>query len=257
MKGLFITGTDTGVGKTVITAALTACLRARGLDAVPMKPVQTGSSPLSGGGFTADDLQFSLKLSGLNPPPAERTWMCPYQMPLAASPHLSARVAGTAISLDIIQLRFGQLLKAHRFVVVEGAGGIHTPLTDKADMRDMAAALALPVVIVSRPSLGTLNHTLLTLHAVREAGMDVIAVVVNESSVTPWGLVEEDNMDTLLHRSGVQHLLRFRHQARWPVTPADHRAFIRSASTALAPLIDQIVNAPGPTDESKQSGPAV
>ena len=187
-RSFFVTGTDTGVGKTIVTASLTAALRTSGHDVVPMKPVQTGDD---------DDLGFSLRASGLHADFAERQRMNPYRFGLGASPHFAAGRAGVVISIDRIVAACQELLSRHKGIIVEGAGGILTPLTESVSMLDVMTALDLPVIVVARPGLGTLNHTLLTVRWLRVVKLDIHAILLNESSPNAWGEIEEDNLRTL------------------------------------------------------------
>ncbi len=192
MRGVFITGTDTGVGKTLVAAGLLKALRGTGLDAVPMKPVQTGCERRQGS-WVAPDLELSLKTAGLAPSPAEIALMAPYCFHPACSPHLAARLAGRKISLLIIRRAFRQLRGAHDVVVVEGAGGVLVPLDGQRTMVDMMKSLGLPVVLVARSGLGTINHTLLSIRTLRQAGLTVKAVVLNQTSPGRQGAIERDN----------------------------------------------------------------
>lgn len=203
MDGVFITGTDTGVGKTIVAAALLAALRARGVDAAPMKPVQTGADG------HADDLAFSLATAAMTPSESELASMRPYAFPPACSPHLAARLAGESVSISRVMDCAARLGRGRQAVVVEGAGGVLVPLNERETMLDLMAGLALPVVVVARPGLGTLNHTLLTTRVLREAGLRVEGALLNEGVGGAWGAIEEDNLQTLKRLSGVPFVARF------------------------------------------------
>ena len=191
-QGIFVTGTDTGVGKTAVCAALLARWRADGADAVPMKPVQTGCE-WRDGGLAATDLEFILKAAGLCPPPDEREWMSPYRFEPPCSPHLAAARAARAISLEHMAACFHELAARHAVIIVEGAGGVLVPLGEGRTMLDLMMMLRLPVLLVSRPGLGTINHTLLSLREIRRAGLRSLGVVFNEATPSPRGMVEADN----------------------------------------------------------------
>lgn len=195
-RGIFVAGTGTGVGKTVVGAALLALLRAAGLDAVPMKPIQTGCEQKKGR-FVAPDLEFALAISGLAPADAEKDLMTPYAFEPACSPHLAAKRAGVAISLRKIGECCRLLLARHDFVVVEGAGGILAPLSDTATMLDLMHAIEMPVVLVSYSGLGAINHTLLSLRELSRAGVTTLGVVFSDPGREPWGEVEFDNVTTI------------------------------------------------------------
>jgi dethiobiotin synthetase len=191
-RGIFVTGTDTGVGKTVVCAAALARLRTDGVDAVPMKPIQTGCEPRAGG-LVAPDLEFALQAVDLRPPPDERELMSPYRFEPACSPHLAAAMASARISIERVTACFNELAARHDTVVVEGAGGVLVPIGQGRTMLDLMIALRLPVLLVARPGLGTINHTLLSLREIRRTGLHPLGVVFNESIQSPRGMVEEDN----------------------------------------------------------------
>lgn len=195
-RGIFVTGTDTGVGKTVVSAALLFALKSAGLDAVYMKPVQTGCRRKSGR-LLAPDLDFVLSIAGLRPPPKERRLMAPYCFRKPCSPHLAARLEKRPIKLSRITSSFKALKRAHDFVIVEGAGGVLTPLAWQCSMIDLMQALALPVIIVARPGLGTINHTLLALRELRRAKLNILGVVINDAGATRETVIEKDNLKTI------------------------------------------------------------
>lgn len=198
-SGIFITGTDTGVGKTMVTAALLADLRSQGIDAVPMKPIQTGRT---------SDLSVHLKAGHLKPTATELKWMNPYRFTWAVSPHLAAKSEKVKISLTKILSAYRQLEKAHDFVLVEGAGGVLVPIIGNRTMLDLMKRLKLPVLVVARPSVGTLNHTLLTLNELRRAKVEVLGVVLVQSEKSRWGTVEKNNLETIA-RLGKTKVFRF------------------------------------------------
>ena len=195
-QGLFITGTDTGVGKTTVTAALLTLLRTRGVDAVPMKPIQTGCLK-RGGEVVAPDLDCCLRAARLTPTVAEAEWMCPYRFIPACSPHLAARIDRRPIQVRRIVSAFRRLASRHDYVLVEGAGGVLVPLVGRRTMLDLMRALGLPVLVVARPGLGTLNHTLLTLAALRAAKLDIAGVVVVATQRGRRGRIERDNLASI------------------------------------------------------------
>lgn len=191
--GIFITGTDTGVGKTVVSAALLYAFNKAGLDFVYMKPVQTGCSRKSGK-LIAPDLEFVLSTSGYCPAEKEKKLMAPYLFRPACSPHLAAEIERRPIVPEKIINSFKTLKRLHDFVIVEGAGGILTPLSRQYSMLDLMKALSLPVILVARPGLGTINHTLLTLRELRRAKLDIFGVVINYADNTRKTAIEKDNL---------------------------------------------------------------
>jgi len=220
-QSCFITGTDTGVGKTYVPAALITLAARRHIDAVPMKPVQTGCRR-RGQHLFAPDLQFALR--GLKRPlaPLEKAVLCPYRFHPACSPHRAARLAGVTIRLGTIAQIVDTLLRLHSTLIIEGAGGVLAPLGPDRTMLDLMRVLGMPVVLVARAGLGTLNHTLLSLNELRRARLTVRAIVINQGR-GPWGALERDNAQTLAAWSGLTVLrlprLPGRDPQRWPLRP--------------------------------------
>ena len=166
MRGVFVTGTDTGVGKTVVSALLVAALR-RSAKVGYWKPVQTGIEE-------DDDTAEVRRLAACD---AEEIADVGVRLPRPLSPHLSARLAGQTIETADL-LRTAESLPLGRFWIVEGAGGLLVPLNESAMMADLMRALSLPVVIAARSGLGTINHTSLTLSELARRSIDVAGVVM-------------------------------------------------------------------------------
>ncbi len=181
LKGFVVTGTDTDVGKTHATAALCLWLRDRGVAVAPMKPVQTGSTPLPGGGFVAPDLQFTLDRLGDAPSTTDRALMQPFCYGPACSPHLAVGPGEPEPTVSAIAAAANRLGTRAPAVAVEGAGGLMVPLNRRETMIDLFAALALPVVLVARVGLGTINHALLSVEALKRRGIPVAGVMFNET----------------------------------------------------------------------------
>ncbi len=203
----FITGTDTGAGKTRVAATLLAKLRERGIDAVPMKPVQTGCE-LRNGRLAAPDLEFCLRHARLEPAPEDEELMCPYKFQPACSPHLAARLAGTEIAVDTVATAYRRLAGRHQGVLVEGAGGVLVPLNGRETMLDLMRRLNLPVVLAARPGLGTINHTLLSLQCLRGAGLRVLGIVFCETAPVADEWLVADNIETIARLGGTPILGR-------------------------------------------------
>jgi dethiobiotin synthetase len=174
MRGLFVTGTDTGVGKTEVAAALVAAWRARGLDVGVMKPAQSGVE--DGQPTDADRLRDA---AGGGDPLA---LVCPYSLRAPLAPAVAARLEGVEISFSHLVTCAGELARRHQALVVEGAGGLLVPLTDSHTYADLAVALGLPVLLVARAGLGTVNHAALTCEALRARGLAVAGVVLNRAT---------------------------------------------------------------------------
>jgi dethiobiotin synthetase len=192
LRGCFVTGTDTGAGKTVLAAAIAAALRASGARVAAFKPVVTGLDEPAGA-WPADH-ELLAAATGARPEDVCATTFGP-----AVSPHLAAELAGTQLSLGALEAGARRAAASADVLVVEGVGGLLVPLNAEHDVRDLAVALGLPLVIAARPGLGTINHTLLTLEAARSAGLDVLAVVL-----TPWpaqpSVMEQSNRATIAAR---------------------------------------------------------
>ncbi|WP_421780548.1 dethiobiotin synthase [Kiloniella litopenaei] len=161
MNGLFVTGTDTEVGKTFVSAALV-----KSLSASYWKPVQTGPDQ-------DHDTPEIQRLTGITD---QSIYPCSYSFPDPLSPHEAARRVGQAINLDNINL---PAISKDEFLIVEGAGGALVPLNDQFMMTDLMVKVNLPVVIVARSGLGTINHTLLTIEALKGRGLTLAGVIMN------------------------------------------------------------------------------
>lgn len=190
MRGCFVTGTDTSAGKTVLTAAITAALRARGVDAVACKPVITGLDEPADPSWPPDH-QLLARVSGCSPELVSAIGFGP-----AVSPHLAAEMAKRPLHPEELRHAVSAAAAGREAVVVEGVGGLLVPFAEGYDVRSLAGDLGLPVLIAARAGLGTINHTLLTLEAARRAGLRVAAVVL-----TPWpadpGRLELSNRETI------------------------------------------------------------
>ena len=192
MRGLFVTGTDTGVGKTAVSACLVAAMRAAGEPVRAYKPVITGLEEPGAGGpapWPADNVLLA-ELAGMRPEEVS-----PVRYGPAVAPHLAAQLAGRRIDVDAL-IATGQRLAAEHTLIVEGVGGLLVPLNMDFSVCDLAVALGLGLVVVARPGLGTINHTLLTLRAARAAGLEVRAVVINRWP-SPATLLERSNRETI------------------------------------------------------------
>ena len=168
-KGLFIVGTDTGVGKSVVTAGLAMAFKSRGVDVGVMKPVSTGGPrPL--------DALFLKKAAQLEDP---LEWINPIHLELPLAPWVASCLIGEKINLYKIRSAYRQLKKRHPFILVEGTGGLLVPITARFSILDLVKEFRLPVLVVARTGLGTLNHTGLTLRLLEQNHIPVIGVVLN------------------------------------------------------------------------------
>ncbi len=190
---MFVTGTGTGVGKTVATGFLTALLQKSGISAVPYKPIQSGAV-WQNNRLVAEDVQFYQAVAELS---YEQQELCTYCLEAAASPHLAAQQAGTTIDPAIIEEQLHRLSRENRLVLVEGAGGLAVPLAEHSDgtytTKDLLLQLRLPIVIVAEPSLGTINHTVLTVSYAHAHNIPIVGILVNRMPEQPTDL-EKDNL---------------------------------------------------------------
>jgi dethiobiotin synthetase len=175
VRGCFVTGTDTGVGKTVVAGAIVAALRTGGVPVRALKPVLTGLEEPSDPDWPHDHLLLA-RAAHCDP---EAVALRRYDPPV--SPHLAAELASRPIDVPALVQEILAAPKGSEALVVEGVGGLLVPLGEGWDVRRLAVAVGLPLVIAARPGLGTINHTLLTLEAARAAGLTVAGVVL-----TPW-----------------------------------------------------------------------
>jgi dethiobiotin synthetase len=194
MSGVFVTGTDTGVGKTVLAAAIVAALRARGRSVTVLKPVITGLDEPTAADWPADH-ELLARVAGTTP---ERVALAAYGP--AVSPHLAAELAGRPVDVEALLAAVRSATRDADTLVVEGVGGLLVPIAiageSAVDVRALARAIGLPVLIAARCGLGTINHTLLTLEAARAGALMVAGVVL-----TPWpaspGVIERSNLRTI------------------------------------------------------------
>jgi dethiobiotin synthetase len=191
-KGYFITGTDTGVGKTVVTALLARILRRQGLHVGVMKPVETGC-PQADNHLVPQDSLFLRQISGCTAP---QELVTPYTFAEPLAPAIAAELAGITIEIQYIRQCYEQLLSEHDIVLVEGAGGLLVPLTAQLSMHDLAVELGLPVLIVACNKLGTINHTALTVTIARQRGQ-VLGIILNHIQASD-DLAIQTNADALL-----------------------------------------------------------
>ncbi len=198
-RGIFITGTDTGVGKTVIAAGLAAYLKSQAITVAAMKPVQTGAKKVNGR-LESEDLRLLLRAASLEEP-LEIT--NPYCLELPAAPSLAARVAGIKIDPRRIIEAHHNLAARYQVVIVEGAGGLMVPLSDNYTLVDLIKQLKLPLVIVARANLGTINHTALTVSCAQSQGIRVEGIILNHTQAGNDGIVEENNPRIIQQLTGV------------------------------------------------------
>ena len=193
-RGFFIAGTDTGVGKTRVACGLLAALAHAGYTVAGMKPVASGCHE-SPSGLRNDDAEALLSQSTV---PLEYGDVNPYAFAPPIAPNLAAELAGGTIRLEVITAAFERMRKRADAVVVEGTGGWYAPINDRHTMADIAIRLGLPVVLVIGLRLGCINHSLLTLAALRRDGIPLAGWIAN--SIDEHVLEERGVLQTLAHR---------------------------------------------------------
>ena len=195
-KSILVTGTDTGVGKTVVTAGLAAAIRKRGIDAGVMKVAATGCTFADGYAVSADT-QFLRAVTGVTEP----DWMiAPICLEPPVAPAVAARMTGVPIAWGRVREGLNDLLERHPVVLAEGVGGFLVPVDDEMLLADIAGRLGMTVLIVARPGLGTINHTLLTIEAVQMRDLRVAGVVFCET------FADEEDVSTATNAGEIERI---------------------------------------------------
>jgi len=202
VSGLFITGTDTGVGKTLVACALARALRNRGIDVGVMKPVASGAVERDGRLVSEDALMLREAARVEDPPDLVN----PVLLGPALAPTAAAARSGARVDLEQINAAFRQLSDAHEVVLVEGIGGLLVPLIRGYAVAELASRFRLPLLLVARTRLGTINHTLLTLEAARRRSLPVAGVVFNRTDRGPVGEDELTGPPEIAAETGVADL---------------------------------------------------
>jgi dethiobiotin synthetase len=205
MSVIFVAGTDTNVGKTHVCGLLLDFLRKNGSDAGYQKWVATGPE------FPPADLEACLRMAGL---PLEQELISSqvvYHFALPASPHLAAKHEGRTVDPALIRARYQEMLDRHEWLIVEGVGGLMVPLNRELLLVDMLKELRIPTLMVARSGLGTINHTLLSLEALRRRDIPVLGVVFSDAADEEDERLVADNMRTIAEMGQVQVFGRLRH----------------------------------------------
>lgn len=200
--GYFICGTDTGVGKTVVTAGIALALQQRGINVGVMKPVETGC-PQMENETVAIDARFLMGAAKVKDAPE---LVCPYRLKHAAAPSIASRLEDIHIDLNYINDQYFQLSLMHEIVLVEGVGGLLVPLNNAELVSDLILQLGLNMILVARPSLGTINHTLLTLNYAKMLGIPVKGLVINGFGRQKITLTDRTAPDEIQHFADVNLL---------------------------------------------------
>jgi len=226
--GLFITGTDTGVGKTLIAGGIAKILSSQNYRVGVFKPVATGCRR-HWEGTISEDTEFLARCANSN---HSLSTITPVGYLTAAAPIVSASCDGYPIDFAAITSAYKRICQDSDLVIVEGIGGVRVPLTDDFDLLDLAAEFALPAVIVTRPNLGTINHTLMTIDCIRAAKLNIAGVVINGYDATKATAAEE-TADQIIARIGGVDILA--------VTPFDETVNINGLNPgelAIRPLAE-------------------
>ncbi|MDP2683334.1 MAG: dethiobiotin synthase [Deltaproteobacteria bacterium] len=179
-KGFFITGTDTGVGKTFVTAGIVSALREKSFNVGVMKPVETGC-PEKNGGLEPQDALFLKKMSGVDD---DMDLINPYRFKAHLAPSIASRLEGKNIDLNRIKECYDRLASRHSMMFVEGAGGLLAPINENKTIADLIKLLNLPLIIIAASRLGAINHTLLTVRYAQSVGILVAGIILNYPAFT-------------------------------------------------------------------------
>ncbi len=199
-QGVFITGTDTGVGKTLVTAALAFHLKKHGAMVGVMKPIETGVLPASEG--RSDAARLRAIIESEEPLGA----ICPYPFEIPVAPLAAAQAEGQTVNLDTIRRMYRLLSGRYAYTIVEGIGGVQVPITRAARVGDLAKLLRIPVIVVGRSGLGGINHALLTIEALRRNRIPILALVLNRTQSVRSTLAriqERTTIEILRKQAGV------------------------------------------------------
>jgi dethiobiotin synthetase len=199
IPGLFVTGTDTGVGKTLIAGAICQWFARRGAAVAVCKPIATGCRR-EREGLVSEDAEFLASAADSRHPLEQ---ICPQRYAEPLAPAIAAERANLPIDWPAIDRALQNMCIGHGVMIVEGVGGVMVPLDPHATVLHLANWLRLPTIVVARPALGTINHTLLTVGALRSAGVDVAGVVINRYPAETAGPAEETNPHAIERFSGV------------------------------------------------------
>ena len=193
-KTTFITGTDTNVGKTVITACIAAALLRKGKKVAVYKPVQCGN--LLKGKIKSPDLAIVKNLTGIS----ENNLFNDYSFKFASSPHLAAELENKKIDINVIKKHYKEISKNFDYILIEGAGGLLVPLTRDYAVLDLISDLSVPALVIARAGLGTINHTSLTINVLKSSKIKIIGIMLNYFK---GGRIEEDNKKIIKQLNGI------------------------------------------------------
>jgi dethiobiotin synthetase len=201
-RGVFVSATDTSVGKTTLACGLIGFLKKQGVNVGVMKPVASGAVECDSGKLISQDVEMLVKFSQSGDP---WTLINPYCLATPVTPALAARIEGVRIDFDRIKKCFLEISQKHDLIVVEGAGGVLSPVFENLLVVDIIQTLDLPVLVVSHAGLGTINHTLMTFECLKHRQISVLGFFLNQFPQNP-NLSESTNAEIIASVSGVPHL---------------------------------------------------
>ena len=204
MSAIFVAGTDTNVGKTHVCGLLLDFLRKNGSNAGYQKWAATGPE------FPPADLAACLRMAGIPLEPELVSSQVVYHFSLPVSPHLAAERAGAVVDPGLIRARYQEMLARHELLIVEGIGGLMVPLNRELLLVDLLQELRMPTLLVAKSGLGTINHTLLSLEALRQRDIPVLGVIFSDAAPDEDEVLVEDNMRTIAEMGRAQVLGRLR-----------------------------------------------
>ena len=207
MRGLFITATDTDIGKTMITGAIAAAFKARGIHVGVFKPLASGAITNEEGNLVSEDASFLMKAAGMGEElRSEVNAVC---LEPALTPAIAARESGITIDIEKVIAEVKQNAQKYDMVLIEGVGGITAPLWQDYLLADMMKAFALPAIIVSKPRLGAINHTVLTYEYAKQRGIALHGVILNRWEEDSAGVLEESNIAYIEAMTGLPIVGKF------------------------------------------------
>ncbi len=230
MTGLFITATDTEVGKTVITGAIAAACQARKVNTGVMKPVASGGVRNCQGSLISEDAEFLMAAAKIDC--NRRHLVNPICFEAALTPAVAAQIEGKTVDLQLIYNTYHQLCNQHDVVLVEGVGGITAPIWQEFLVADLMLKLQLPGIIVARPDLGTINHTVLTAAYARQRGINVAGIIINGCK-EPTGILEHSNLQYIKQLTGLPILGKLPRVSSIDVTAGKQAALAELAEQYL------------------------
>jgi dethiobiotin synthetase len=237
MRGVFVTGTGTGVGKTFVGAALAALLKERGLDVGVMKPAETGVTDPEAPRYS-DDADRLVEAAGVDDTP---DLVVPYRLREPLAPAIAAELEGRKISSEVVLSAYVELRRRHEFLIVEGAGGIAVPFNDELDMADLAHTLDLPILVVSPTGLGAINGSVLTVEYARARDLKILGILLNLRQRVP-DVAGRTNPRVIARLTGlpIYGPLDLLASARDSETP-NNRTVVKVVGRVCSDLIDVIV----------------